>query len=59
MGDNRRLVSIELPETIEQLVDYHDADEYGTDHLFALRNIALPLECVMDTDSLYYCSDLG
>ena len=49
VGDNRRLVSIELPETIEQLVDYHDSDEYGTDHLCALRNIALPSECVFNT----------
>jgi len=56
VGENTSLVSIELPETIEQLKDYH-YDDYGTE--LSVRNVALSSNCVIDTHALQNCTDLG
>jgi len=60
------LVSLELPETTEQLEDYYDDyddDDYENENEnytdLNVRNIALPSECVIDSDALYHCTDLG
>jgi len=59
VGENRCLVSLELPETVERLDDnFHGTIEHNTD--LNVRNIAIPLECVIDTsDAFRNCTDLG
>jgi len=58
VGSNISLVSLELPETIEQLEDkYASREEQCT--VLSVRNIALPSDCEIDTVALKHCADLG
>jgi len=57
LGNNTSLVSLELPETVEQLEDkYNGPNEPFTD--LSVRNIALPSEGVIDTIAIKYCAML-
>ena len=56
VGSNTSLVSLELPETVERLEDYHDEDVRCSD--MSIRNVALPSNCVLDTGALHNSLDL-
>ena len=61
VGRNSCLVSLELPETIEELDDYYDDTEDEEQYVYtdlSVRNIALPSDCEMNTTALYHCTDL-
>ena len=58
VGRNSCLVSLELPESVEQLKDQHNRAEDYTD-LESLRNVALPSNCVVVTDAFHDTTDLG
>ena len=48
------LISLELPENVTHITD---EDEYYS--ALNVRNIALPSECVIDSDTLHHCTDLA
>jgi len=57
VGRNTSLVSLELSETVEQLLDYHDSTEEQT--VLNVRNIAVPPACEIHIDLLKTGADLG
>jgi len=57
VGRNTSLVSLELSETVEQLLDYHDSTEEQT--VLNVRNIAVPPACEIHIDLLKTGTDLG
>ena len=57
VGRNTSLVSLELPESVEQLLDYHDSTEEQT--VLNVRNIAVPPACEIHIDLLKTGTDLG